>query len=462
MKKRYLCFLLILLCLASCGKKTPPADPFVPVSYETEDIIERNETLVGTFTDTSRWAVDYCLNAHAEYDVVTCEYLSGFVSPDTFMAQGYSCGAATWSLALSSGESVSVQVIYAEHEGTLTLCGVFENGKIMTSRPAVYTFVASDPRFASLCTDFPDITEGLFDNVLRLNVTNVEAAGMLDENTVLAVEVVSYGYEQKPLTRLHFFSVSSKKELRREDISDLYYHDTVFSDGYASVLLRDKLDSPNASHEYRYGATGKGELAPLPDPTLYKLSDSVTVVSDDKGISVNGELKLPTRGKDADIDKPYFVCALDDHRFIYCNGAWEWTWGVSLYDTDTKESVELFGENYLPLGVYGEKLYLLSDEREPCGNLWSLDLATLEKKQALQERSDTEGTDVGLFDISRDGKLLSAIRSSEGGTRRETLETYSLSSGALLSQKPLDLRAGYSKKVTFLGGNPALLFHLFE
>ncbi len=463
MKKRCLSLLLVLLCLASCGEKTPQPEPFVPVSYERADIIERNETLDGSFTDSSSWAVDYCLNAHAEYDVVTTEFADGFVSPDTFMTGGYSCGASTWILSLSSGEAVTVQVVYVQLERTLTLCGVFEGEKIMSSRPAVYAFVASDPRFSSFCTDFPDVTDGLFDNVLRLNVLNIEAAGLLDENTLLAVEPVSYGYDKKPpLTRLHFFSVSSKKELRREDITDLYYQSTVFSDGYASVFLREKSAGDVPTHEYRIGATGAGEMTAASDPSVHKLSDTVTVISDEKGISVNGELCLPARGKDVDINLPYFVCAVDEHRFIYCSGAWEWTWGVSLYDTDTRENVELFGENIRPVGVYGKKLILYAEDTELCDGLWSLDLETLEKKKELVTRSYVDGTDASRFAVSPDGRTLAAIRARDGEDRQETLETYSLSSGSLLSQKPLDMRAGYSKGLYFLGQKPALCFHLYE
>lgn len=471
MKKRLIACVLALLCLSGCkdAASPEPESPSGPVlSYDVSSIIARNETLTGDFTATAKWAGDYCLSVYPDYDVVSTDFVEGFSSPDTFMAQGCNCGATTWDLTLSGeGGHKQVQVVHVDYDGTLTLCGIFEGESILASRPAVYTFVAADPRFASLCSDFPDINEGLFDNILSLNIQYVDTVCLLDENTLLAIEQLSYGFNgETPAVRLHFFSLPSKTELRRNDIEGWYYQGASVSDGVASLKFRKTPDYQAPTHEYLVGATGKGEMFQLPPPNVHKISDSVTVLSDDAGISVNNELMLPAEGADTDIRVPCYVCSVDDTRFIYYIGCWEWTDGIYLFDTETGESRELFSGDYYPLGVYGGQLFVMNDSgetRDLCGNVYALDLATLKSRPALEKRSGDTWKEVCAYAFSKDGKTLtSVITSYTEGQSQETLELYSLTTGKLISETPLDPRTGYSKNLYFFGDRPALLFHLYE
>ncbi len=472
MRRALFLLLSFLLVLTACSQHTvsegthqnqdDAGDPDTLLSYDRDSVIARNETMNGTFTDTSVWASDYCLNSYPEHDVVKCEFESGFVSPDTYMSGGGICGSVIWNVDLSSGDTRKIQVIYVEYDGVLTLCGVFEGDSVMTSRPAVYTFVAADPRFASLCTYFPKISSTLFENVLSLNVQSIESILMPDSDTLLAVDILSYGYDgSEPAICLHFFSVSSKSELRRVEIKGYSYYDSSVSDGVVSILLRADLHVYKPTHEYRIGATGEGKLTELSDKSVYRLSPSVSVVSDESGISVNGETVLPVKGEYTEISLPVFFSALDGHRFIYYNGGWEWTWSVCIYDVETKTSTELFGEGYIPIACVGSKLYTVYDRYDICGNLWETDLETFDSRQVLDKRTDDADTEISDFKISPDGKTVTAIR-IDNQTHEETLEIYSTETGKLTVKKPLDLRSGYCKNIYFLGIEPALLFHRYD
>ena len=459
--KKLLIFALIILLFCACAE-SGETEALSPISYDVGEIIARNESIEGSFTETDLWASDYCLSVFPDCDVLSCEYLSGFVSPDSFMQSPLRCGSALWNVALSDESTHTVQIIYVENDNSCTLCGVFEGDAILNSRPAVYSFVRTDARFSALCNDFPSISDGLFEHKLPLEITDCADTVLLDENTLLAVEIVSYGFDgRKPSMCLHFYSVATGDEIRRETLSDKTYLDCEQGDGVAVITFVEGTDFDSQKYEYRIGATGEPLVLPKEEDSQVAEANGTPIYSDEDGIRLGTELILPATGTDTDIRLPKYICTAQDGRIIYSVGGWEWTWNLSAYDINTKTSSVLC-ENETPLGVFGNKLFLLPDGNwEVCGGLHSLDLRTLSEKTAVPARTDlSEGANPGIFSISPDGTLVSVVRTLQNEDQR--LEIYSLNSGKLLSETPLDGRVGYVKHISHIGASPAVVFHLYE
>ena len=176
MKQRaFAAAVLALMLLCSCGTDAAqppvqPAEPIVPLEpglitdgkpaktpvnyFDRTAIIQRGDTLEGSFVQTELWALEYISRTYSD-ESVTSSYKSGYTAPEgMFRNDGLSAGSATWTMNMTdpNGEqqSTDVQVLYfsEEEDGirTLSLSGLLAGEDQLKTRPEGYAYLALDTR----------------------------------------------------------------------------------------------------------------------------------------------------------------------------------------------------------------------------------------------------------------------------------------------------------------------------
>ena len=151
---------------------------------------------------------------------------------------------------------------------------------------------------------------------------------------------------------------------------------------------------------------------------------------------------------------------IDENRFVFYDGGWEWVWGIGVYDLSTK-SVVYHSENNPETKDLG--LYYQDESTLWLGDLWQsdtfqvVDLSDYSVRPLTLERP--EGYSVWDACFSKDGSRIAALCSEGGGGNDNALGLWDSRDGALAASYPIEVRAGYQQGIGFEGNRPWLRFY---
>ena len=151
---------------------------------------------------------------------------------------------------------------------------------------------------------------------------------------------------------------------------------------------------------------------------------------------------------------------IDENRFVFYDGGWEWVCGVGVYDLSTK-SVVYHSENNPAAVWFG--LYYQDESTLWLGDLWQpdsfqvVDLGDYSVRPLTLERP--EGYSVWDACFSKDGSRIAALCSDYVTGDGLALGLWDSRDGALAASYPIEGRAGYVQDIGFEGNRPVLRFY---
>ena len=224
-------------------------------------------------------------------------------------------------------------------------------------------------------------------------------------------------------------------------------------EGTETVAAKDYDGAPYMSPPEQLDMGDHGTVMTW-ENSLYLVQDGRETVLIEGNYEEANELELRSPRLYRDYGK------IDENRFVFYDGGWEWVWGVGVYDLRTK-TVVYHGENRPETKELG--LYYQDESTLWLGDLWQsdtfqvVDLSDYSVRPLTLERP--EGYSVWDACFSKDGSRIAALCSEGGGGNDNALGLWDSRDGALAASYPIEGRAGYVQDIGFEGNRPTLRFH---
>ena len=358
MKKYAAAALLCALFLSGCTPQAEPGTTTVPPTETTEqptttappqqsapwdrdDVIDRNLTMEGTWSDTGAWAAEWARDCLPETGGILpeVEFAEGFVLESSCLEQGWSAGVSTWRVFFGSVEA-RVQLLHFTEGSTTALSGVFPEGSMITTQAALYDALQLDSRIALRLRAFPE-------NELSPNVTELKLSAhgvvngqryLLAPDGTLAVLDAVYN-ENQGTWSLYLIDSATGDLIKKEELGILDYADME----HAGDALLVTLGSADKTEQRVYQT--KGGFKPAePQTGEYRLPGGRMIIERDGSLyaknSAGNDEKLLVQGVKTDDERVRnyrFFAAVDEERFIYYGWGYEFPLAGGICNSVTGE-----------------------------------------------------------------------------------------------------------------------------
>lgn len=320
---------------------TTTAPPAQSAPWDRDDVIDRNLTMEGTWSDTGAWAAEWARDCLPEAGGILpeVEFAEGFILADSCLERGWGAGVSTWRVFFGSVEA-RVQLLHFTEGSTTALSGVFPEGSMITTQAALYAALQLDSRVALRLRAFPE--NELSPNVSELKlsahgVVNSQRYLLAPDGTLAVLDAVYDGNEGT--WSLYLIDSATGNLVKKEELGVLDYAGME----HAGDALLVTLGSEGKTEQRVYQTNGSFKPAE-PQTGEYRLPGGRMIIERDGSLyaknSAGNEEKLLVQGVKTDDERVRdyrFFAAVDEERFVYYGWGYEFPLAGGICNSVTGE-----------------------------------------------------------------------------------------------------------------------------